>query len=275
MTAIDSTVGPTLARRSAGTQNVHVDSDTRQSRIVEFARTRGRVDVVSLADELNVATETIRRDLKVLAGRRLIKRVHGGAIPLETAAFESGVEYRSQVDLAQKHRIAAGAADLLHGAETVYLDEGFTPRLLAEKFADRELTVVTSSLLAAEALAHSTDVTVLLLGGRLRGRTLATVDHWALDMLRKLVIDLAFLGTNGISLEHGLTTPDPAVAAVKRTAVESARRRVLLAAHSKFGATNFCRFAEVSDFEAIVTGTELSATEARRYEALGTTVIRK
>ena len=244
-----------------------VDSETRQSRIVEFARTRGRVEVVSLAEEFDVAAETIRRDLKVLAGRRLLKRVHGGAIPLETAAFESTVEYRSQVDLAEKHRMAACAVQLLHGAETVYLDEGFTPRLIAERIADRELTVVTSSLLADS-------VTVLLLGGRMRGRTLATVDHWATDMLRSLVIDVAFLGTNGISLEHGLTTPDPAVAAVKHTAIKVARRRILVAAHSKFGANSFCRFAEVSDFEAIVTGSELNTAEARSYEALGPSVIR-
>ncbi len=251
-----------------------MDSDTRQNRIVEFARTRGRVEVASLADELDVASETIRRDLKVLAGRRLLKRVHGGAVPLETAAFESGVEYRSQVDLAQKHRIAAEAAKLLHGAETVYLDEGFTPRLIAERLAEQELTVVTASLLAAEALAHSSTVTVLLLGGRMRGRTLATVDHWATDMLRGLVIDVAFLGTNGISLEHGLTTPDPAVAAVKNTAVQVARRPILVAAQSKFGESSFCRFAQVRDFESIVTGAELSAAEARRYEELGPVVIR-
>ncbi|MCV7365158.1 DeoR/GlpR family DNA-binding transcription regulator [Mycolicibacterium neworleansense] len=251
-----------------------MDSDTRQSRIVEFARSRGRVDVLTLADELDVAAETIRRDLKALAGRRLLKRVHGGAIPLETAAFESTVEYRSQVDLAQKHRIAAVAAHLLHGAETVYLDEGFTPRLIAEQLADQELTVVTSSLLAAEALAHSETVTVLMIGGRMRGRTLATVDHWAVERLSSLVIDIAFLGTNGITAEHGLTTPDPAVAAVKQTAVTVAQRCVLVAAHSKFGETSFCRFAQVSDFESIVTGTELPADQAQRYEALGPSVIR-
>lgn len=251
-----------------------MDSDTRQGRIVEFARTRGRVEVLSLADEFDVAAETIRRDLKVLAGRRLLKRVHGGAVPLETAAFESTVEYRSQVDLAEKHRMAAGAVQLLHGAETVYLDEGFTPRLIAERLADHELTVVTSSLLAAEALANSATVTVLLLGGRMRGRTLATVDHWATGMLAGLVIDVAFLGTNGISVEHGLTTPDPAVAAVKQTAVKVARRRILVAAHSKFGADSFCRFAEVADFETIVTGSELSVTDAERYEALGPAVVR-
>jgi len=251
-----------------------VDSDSRQRRIVEFARTRGRVEVLALAEELNVASETIRRDLKMLAGRRMLKRVHGGAIPLETAAFESTVEYRSQVDLAQKHRVAAAAADLLHGAETVYLDEGFTPRLIAERLADQELTVVTSSLLAAEALAHSETVTVLLLGGRMRGRTLATVDNWAVERLRSLVIDVAYLGTNGITPEQGLTTPDPAVAAVKQTAVSVAMRRILVAAHSKFGVTSFCRFADVGDFEAIVTGTELPAAEAARYEALGPSLVR-
>ena len=242
--------------------------------ILEIARKEGKVTVESLADRFGVPLQTIRRDLKVLAGRRLLKRVHGGAVPLETAAFESGVEYRSQVDLAQKHRIAAEAAKLLHGAETVYLDEGFTPRLIAERLAEQELTVVTSSLLAAEALAHSSTVTVLLLGGRMRGRTLATVDHWATDMLRGLVIDVAFLGTNGISLEHGLTTPDPAVAAVKNTAVQVARRPILVAAQSKFGESSFCRFAQVRDFESIVTGAELSAAEARRYEELGPVVIR-
>ncbi|MEW2481457.1 DeoR/GlpR family DNA-binding transcription regulator [Mycobacterium sp. NPDC049093] len=251
-----------------------MDSDTRQSRIVEFARSRGRVEVLTLADELDVAAETIRRDLKALAGRRLLKRVHGGAIPLETAAFESTVEYRSQVDLAQKHRIAAAAAQLLHGAETVYLDEGFTPRLIAEQLADQELTVVTSSLLAAEALAHSETVTVLMIGGRMRGRTLATVDHWAVERLNSLVIDIAFLGTNGITAEHGLTTPDPAVAAVKQTAVKVAQRCVLVAAHSKFGETSFCRFADVADFESIVTGAELPVEEAQRYEALGPSVLR-
>jgi len=255
-------------------QNGPVDSDTRQSQILEYARHRGRVEVVPLADELGVATETIRRDLRVLADRRLVKRVHGGAIPLESAAFESGVLYRSRVDLAQKRRIASAAVDLLHGAETVFLDEGFTPRLVAEKLADREVTVVTASLLAAEALADSESVTVLLLGGRMRGRTLATVGSWPLDQLGGLVIDLAFLGTNAISVEDGLTTPDPAVAAVKNAAVRRSRRSVMLAAHSKFGLSSFCRFAEVADFEAIVTGTELSRDEAHRFQALGPSVLR-
>lgn len=93
-------------------------------------------------------------------------------------------------------------------------------------------------------------------------------------MLGEMVIDVAFLGANGISRERGLTTPDPAVAAVKQEAVRRSRRRVLVGVHTKFGVSSFCRFADLADFEAVVTGTELSAAEARKYEAMGPRVIR-
>jgi DeoR family transcriptional regulator, fructose operon transcriptional repressor len=155
--------------------------------------------------------------------------VHGGAYPVESAGFETNIAHRSTSLVGQKRRIAAVAAERLHGAETVYVDEGVTPQFVAEAIRpEGPITVVTSSLLAAGALADSPDITVLLLGGRVRGRTLATVDHWALRMLGDLVIDLAFLGSNGISREHGLTTPDPAVAAVKSEVVARSRRRIFI-----------------------------------------------
>jgi len=100
------------------------------------------------------------------------------------------------------------------------------------------------------------------------------VDHWALRMLGELQIDVAFLGANGISREHGLTTPDPAVAAIKQEAVRQSRRRILVGTHTKFGVTSFCRFATVPDFETIVTDGALSVHEAQRYEALGPRVLR-
>ena len=105
-------------------------------------------------------------------------------------------------------------------------------------------------------------------------RTLATVDHWATSMLSDFVIDLAFLGANGISRTHGLTTPDPAVAAVKSAALRAARRRIFIGAHVKFSAVSFVRFAEASDFETLITDTGLSLSEAHRYTELGPSVIR-
>jgi DeoR family transcriptional regulator, fructose operon transcriptional repressor len=252
-----------------------INADERQRRILARARTEGRVDVGMLAIELGAAPETVRRDLGQLSGRGLLLRTHGGAYPVESAGFESDVAHRATSSIAEKHRIAAAAADRLRGAETVYIDEGVTPQFVAEALSpEGPLTVVTSSLLAASALAESPSITVLMLGGRLRGRTMATVDHWATRMLGDLVIDLAFLGANGISREHGLTTPDPAVAAVKSQVMARARRKVFVGLHSKFGVSSFCRFADVSDFEALVTDTGLSTAEALRYSVLGPQVIR-
>ena len=168
---------------------------------------------------------------------------------------------------------------LLIDTESVYIDEGITPKLVADAIANAvkpgdSLTVVTSSLVAAGVLAERPGVSVVVLGGRLRGLTMGTVGHWATGMLQELVIDLAFLGANGISRQHGLTTPDPAVAAVKAQVVKSARRKIFVGIHTKFGVSSFCRFADVSEMEALITDTGVSATEANRYSALGPEVVR-
>ncbi|WP_432053936.1 DeoR/GlpR family DNA-binding transcription regulator [Streptomyces sp. bgisy022] len=250
-------------------------AEERQREIVRLARATGSVDVTTLAADLGVAKETVRRDLRSLEDHGLVRRTHGGAYPVESAGFETTLAFRATSHVPEKRRVAAAAAELLGDAETVFIDEGFTPQLIAEALpTDRPLTVVTASLPVAGALAETGTVSVLLLGGRVRSGTLATVDHWTTKMLSGFVIDLAFIGANGISREHGLTTPDPAVGDVKAQAVRSARRVVFAGVHTKFGAVSFCRFAEVGALEAIVTSTLLPASEAHRYALLGPQVVR-
>ncbi|MFI9274623.1 DeoR/GlpR family DNA-binding transcription regulator [Kitasatospora sp. NPDC052896] len=249
--------------------------EERKHRILALARQQGRIEVTRIAEDLGVAQETVRRDLRVLEDRGLLHRTHGGAYPVESAGFETDLARRTTLNVDQKRRIAATAVTLLGEAETVFIDEGYTPQLLASLLpASRPLTVVTASLTTAAAVAESTNLTVLLLGGRVRSRTLATVGSWACTMLSGFVIDLAFVGANGISRETGLTTPDPVVADVKAKALQVSRRRVFMGVHTKFGASSFCRFAGVGDFEAIVTDTGLPGVEAQRYALLGPKVIR-
>ncbi|WP_049574271.1 DeoR/GlpR family DNA-binding transcription regulator [Streptomyces sp. SBT349] len=250
-------------------------AEERQRAIVGAARRSGSVEVTRLARDLGVAKETVRRDLRVLEAHGLLRRTHGGAYPVESGGFETTLALRATRHVPEKRRIAAAAAELIGEAETIFIDEGFTPQLIAESLPrDRSLTVVTASLMIATALAPVEDFTVLLLGGRVRGSTLATVDHWTAKMLAGFVIDLGFIGANGISREHGLTTPDPAVAEVKRQAVLASRRRVFAGIHTKFGAASFCRFADVPDLDAIVTSTSLGTAEAHRYSLQGPQVIR-
>ena len=151
-------------------------AEERQHRILALARHHGQVEVTAMAADLAVAPETIRRDLGVLERRGLVRRTYGGAYPVEGAGFETDLAQRVTLHVADKRRIAAEAVKLLGEAETVFVDEGYTPQLLAALLpGDRPLTVVTASLSTAAAVADSADTTVLLLGGRVRARTLATV----------------------------------------------------------------------------------------------------
>ena len=206
----------------------------------------------------------------------LVRRTHGGAYPVDGAGFETTMTHRSGHRVPEKRRIAVAATENLGDAERVYIDEGFTPQLVAEELVElrRPFTVVTPSLTVAGSLAPVETMSVIMLGGRVRGRTLGTVDHWATNMLSDLVIDLAIMGANGISRDRGLTTPDPAVSAVKHKVVEVSRRRLFVGVHTKFGINSFCKFADVGDFQTLITDTGMTTYDAHRYTALGPSVIR-
>ncbi|WP_327249931.1 DeoR/GlpR family DNA-binding transcription regulator [Streptomyces sp. NBC_01320] len=252
-----------------------MSSDKRRHTALTVVRRDGAVAVSALAAELGVSVETVRRDLRALEERGLVRRTHGGAYPAESAGYETTLTSRATRFVPQKIRIAAAAAKMLGDAKTVFIDEGFTPQLVAAALPEeRPLNVITSSLTTAGMICGRRNTQVMLLGGRVRGNTAATVDHWLTEMLAECVIDLAYVGANGISREFGLTTPDPAVSHVKSQAMHSAKRRIFSGIHTKFGAVSFCRFAKVEDFEALITDTSLSRAEAQRYALLGPQVIR-
>jgi len=248
--------------------------EERQQLIVEHARTAGRVDVATLADTLDVTTETIRRDLKVLERHGLLRRVHGGAIPVERLGFEPALAARDSVLTAEKERIAKAALAELPDEGSILLDAGTTTARLAEALPhDRELVVLTNGLPIAMSLSTWPNLTVLLVGGRVRGRTLAAVDAWALHALADSYVDVAFMGTNGISTTRGLTTPDTTEAAAKRAMISAARRCVLLADHTKVGNDCLARFASLDDIDVIITDSGIDPDDAEDLRAGGPKVV--
>jgi DeoR family fructose operon transcriptional repressor len=245
-------------------------AEERQAAMVERARAAGRVEVVALAESFGVTPETVRRDLTVLERRGLLRRVHGGAIPIERLGFEPELEARDVILTAEKDRIAKAAVAELPEEGAIFLDAGTTTsRFAAELPRDRELTVVTNAVNLLTVLAARPNLTVLMVGGRLRSRTLATVDAWAIEALRRTYIDVAFLATNGFSIERGLTTSDPTEAAVKQAVIAASRRTVLLADHTKVGNDHFMQFAAAADVDTFVTDSGLDAVLAAEIERSG------
>ena len=201
--------------------------------------------------------------------------MHGGAIPVERLGFEPGLAERDRSQTEAKDRIAAAALPHLVRASTVLLDAGSTTaRVAAQLPEDTTLTVLTTSPPVATALAARPRLTVVLLGGRVRPTTLATVGPWTLTQLEALTVDVAVVGTNGITPTGGLTTPDPDEAAVKAAMVGSARWVVAVADHTKFGTDRLVRFAGLDAVDVVVTDTGLDDETADAVAAAGPEVVR-
>ncbi|MCG7415567.1 MULTISPECIES: DeoR/GlpR family DNA-binding transcription regulator [Microbacterium] len=248
---------------------------SRRAELLTLIRTQGRLDVAGIPDLLGVSAETIRRDLRSLESQGLVRRGYGVAYPIESGAFEPALDVRMNINPEQKQRIASAVIPRIGEAQTIFIDEGYQTQLVAQRLPlDRPFTVVTASLPIATLLAPRSNVQVVILGGRVRGNTLGVADHWPAKMLSTLTIDLAILGANGVSVERGMTTPDPAVAAVKTAAAEAAIRRIFIGAHHKFGTATFAKFAEVTDFELLITGHELAASMANHFSITGVPVLR-
>ncbi|MDR1186070.1 MAG: DeoR/GlpR family DNA-binding transcription regulator [Bifidobacteriaceae bacterium] len=252
-----------------------LEPSARRSEILSLIRAQGRVEVVKIPPVMGVSSETVRRDLRALESQGLIRRAYGLAYAVESGGFEISLGVRRNINPEEKQRVAGAIAGRLGEAQTIYMDEGFQMELVAQRLpTDRPLTIVTGSLPVATALARRSNLEVIVLGGRLRAATLAVADHWPATMLSKLTIDLAIMGANGISVERGLTTPDPAVAAVKETAMKAAIRHIFVGAHHKFSSASFVKFAEAQDFESLITGHELPTSIANRFTAAGCRLIR-
>lgn len=246
----------------------------RHQQILDTARSIGRVEVSGLARELAVTPETVRRDLTALERRGVLRRVHGGAIPVERLGIEPGVADREGRSAGQKDRIARAAIDELPDGGSIILDAGTTTVRLAELLpVDREFTVVTHSLPVAGVLVSRPNVTLHLLGGIVRGRTLAAVGDWTRAQIAEVYADVAFMGTNSVSVERGLTTPDTAEAAVKRALIASSRRAVVLADHTKFGRDDFALVAPLSAIDTFITDSGLDVELAEDIESAGPRVV--
>lgn len=251
-------------------------AEERRQAMAELVAQRGRLSVTDLADAYAVTTETVRRDLSVLERAGVIRRVHGGAVPADAlTVLETAVGDRDLAQAEQKDQIAKAALDLLPPAGgSLLLDAGTTTSRLATLLPrDLRLTVITNAVPVASRLADLPGVDLHLLPGRVRRTTQAAVGEDTVAALTLLRADVAFVGTNGIDLEHGLSTPDHSEAAAKRAMVRAGRRVVVLADSSKIGRENTVRFAELGEIDVLVTDDGIDEVDVKAFEDRGVEVV--
>ncbi len=226
----------------------------RKNRILQIVQEQGAASVSELTKILGASESTIRRDLIDLSKKGIINKVHGGATlnQQQFISMEENVSAKQSEHPDQKKKIAAYCAAQIQGDDFVYIDAGTTTLYMIDFIPDTcTAGFVTNGISHAENLLKK-GLNVYVLGGKLKTVTEAIVGLMAARSIHTFNFTKAFLGTNGISLTSGFTTPDSEEAFVKAAAMEKSFVSYILADSSKFGKTSSIQFAPL-DAACIVT----------------------
>jgi DeoR family transcriptional regulator of aga operon len=224
----------------------------RLSAILERLSDGGSVAVADLCRDLGVSAATIRRDLQLLEGQKLLARTHGGAVS-QGVLYELPLRYKGARYREEKRRIAAAAAEHVADGAAVGLTGGTTTTEVARAIADRRLTIVTNALNIASELAVRPNLKLVVTGGVARSESYELVGPLAEQSLAGINLDIVLIGVDGISREAGLTTHHEIEAHTNRALIERARRVVVVADSSKLGKAAFAQICPIEAVHELIT----------------------
>lgn len=233
--------------------------ESRAEAILKELRKAGSVSVETLSEKLKASFATIRRDLQKLEESGLLRRTHGGAMPLEPLfyeAFRNDRSFQDQVErfANEKRRIALAAAELISPGDTIALTAGTTTTEVIRSLPNvGGITVVTNTVNVAMELSKRKDVHVFVTGGHLRGDWFSLVGSEAIDNMNRIFPDILFVGVNGIDARHGLTCVNSDEVQINRSMVRQAKRKIAVADHSKLGVVTQWLICPANDIDLLIT----------------------
>jgi DeoR family transcriptional regulator, glycerol-3-phosphate regulon repressor len=238
----------------------------RQKRILETTEKRGFVTIERLAEEFDVSTQTVRRDIIFLSEAGHLQRFHGGAGAIgrsETLRLDHS--RKEHLSVADKESVAEEAAKLISDGASLFLDVGTTAEFTARRLNNRNgLTVFTNSIRAALAFDPKRHH-VTVLGGRMAGKDGSLVGEEIVMELNGLRIDYALIACSGVDAKGRVMDFDLSKIAVKKAAMIAASEKLLLATPNKFNRTALSTIAMLSEFDLVVDGTNNGEHHAARW----------
>ncbi|MBB3934575.1 DeoR/GlpR family DNA-binding transcription regulator [Aureimonas phyllosphaerae] len=228
----------------------------RKALILKTVRRDGRLVAKEFSRQLGLSEDTIRRDLREMAGEGLLQRVHGGALPASPATAEYGV--RQTIETDAKARLGAAAARLVRPGQVVFLDGGTTNVQLARQLPpDLEATVVTHSPSVAVELARHPRIEVELIGGRLFKHSVVAMGAACIETLGRIRADLFVMGATGVHAQAGASTGQAEEAALKRFIVRQSAETIVLATRDKLGAASPFGIVPLAEISSIIVERDL------------------
>jgi DeoR family transcriptional regulator of aga operon len=242
-------------------------TDHRSEKIMKALLRAGEITVQELVEQVETSALSIRRDLARLEKRGLILRTHGGAKLVEPLLYEpfrhdTSFQTREGKAADQKRRIGLLAADTVKEKEVVGLTAGTTTTQIGRALRHRTgLTVVTNAVNIGMELCNQPAIKTMLTGGTLAWAwTFALAGQSAINFMRDIYLDTAFLSVTGFDLERGVTTLELDEAAIANAMLRQARKVVVVADSSKFGVVSPAAICPIEQVHTLVT--DVDAPEA-------------
>lgn len=244
----------------------------RKSLILDMLRREGQVVAKRVAEEFSLSEDTIRRDLRGMAAEGLLRRVHGGAMPVSPDLPDFSA--RRTVSSGVKQRLGARAAGLVRQGQMIFLDGGTSTAEIARALPrDIAFTAATHSPTIAAELEHHPTAEVILIGGRLYKHSMVAVGAAAMAQISLLRPDIFFLGVTAVHPSQGLSTGDMEEAAIKRHIASRAAETFVLVTEEKLDASSSCAIMPVCELSGMIVQKGIGQDRLASYSALGVDVM--
>jgi DeoR family glycerol-3-phosphate regulon repressor len=237
-------------------QNNTVHSNHREQEILRELRLAGGTSRVGfLAKRLGVSDETIRRNIKALAARSLVRKVHGGVLLAEDLTVtEQPFQSRMDKNAGTKQRLAHRVAEMISDGDSIFLDIGSTTAYVAQSLSNhRDLYIVTNSLAVSHTLAMRNNNRVFMAGGELRPHDGGSFGMDAINYIRRFNVQYAILSAGAINADVGFMLHDIPEADLSREAAARAQTRIIVADSDKFGKRAPIAVQDPTQFDILVT----------------------
>lgn len=244
----------------------------RRNLILDALRRTGQVIAREMAEEFSLSEDTIRRDLREMASEGLLRRVHGGALPLSPDLPDFTA--RRTIASDEKQILGAAAAALVRPGQTIFLDGGTSNAQIVRALPrDMPLVVATHSPTIAAELENHPLVEIILIGGRIYKHSMVATGAVAAAQIDLIRPDIFFLGVTAAHPVHGLSTGDFEEAAVKRHIASRATATYVLLTGEKLDTASPCTIMPVSDISGIIVRKGGDADRITPYRALAIEII--
>ncbi len=246
----------------------------RKEEIIRLLSEQRVVSTIELSELFQVSLETIRRDFKELEEIKRIRRIHGGAMLYTEYGIEPDYSHRTSENYNEKYLIGKKASEMVNDGDSIIIDIGTTTLEFARFLkGKKDLTVLTNSLKIAYELMTEKNISVLLLGGKVRYGEGTTSGYWSEEMISNFYADKLFLGAGAIIPQYGLMDYHIEETNLRRHFIKQAKQVIALADYSKFGIKAFNQVCRAQELDYLITDEKADKKMLKELKEMGVQVI--